>query len=134
MIRINDTELNARGYVSTEGIMSIEFETESSLDEIAKLFSKAKNVEVFDNYSVKNIDNILIQGDNPRRISVQMTIGGVMEEASMTTNASEVDNTVQPTKEPETLEEYVEAVSSGQIVLSDVPSDIRDNVAIKLGV
>lgn len=134
MIRINDTELNARGYVSTEGIMSVEFETESSLDEIAKLFSEAKNVEVFDNYSVKSVDNILIQGDNPRRISVQMTIGGVMEEASMTTSASEVDNTAQPTKEPETLEEYAEAVSSGQIVLSDVPSDIRDNVAIKLGV
>lgn len=134
MIRINDTELNARGYVSTEGVMSVEFETESSLDEIAKLFSEAKSVEVFDSYSVKNVDNILIQGDNPRKISVQMTIGGIEEEISTTTIASGADDTVQLAKEPETLEEYVEAVSIGQMALSDVPSDIRDNVAIKLGV
>lgn len=134
MIRINDTELNACGYVSTEGIMSVEFEAESSLDEIAKLFSEAKSVEIFDSYSVKNVDNILIQGDNPRKISVQMTIGGIEEEISTTTIASGADDTVQLAKEPETLEEYVEAVSIGQMALSDVPSDIRDNVAIKLGV
>lgn len=134
MIRINDTKLNARGYVSTEGVMNVEFETESSLDEITKLFSEAKSVEVFDNYSIINVDNIVIQGDSPRKISVKMTIGGVDEETDAEAAEAVMDDEAQPTKEPETLEEYTMAVSSGQIALSDVPSDIRDKVAIKLGV
>jgi hypothetical protein len=131
MIRINDTELNANGYISTDGVMSIEFESDSSLDEIAALFDGAKTAEVYDSYAVKSVDSIVIQGENPRKISVKMSVGSICSESSTTEEATEAaENAVAPT----TLEEYADAVASGQMALSDVPADLRDKVAIKLGV
>ena len=131
MVRINDTELNANGYISTDGVMSIEFESDSSLDEIAALFDSAKTAEVYDSYAVKSVDSIVIQGENPRKISVKMSVGSICSESSTTEEATEAaEDAVTPT----TLEEYADAVASGQMALSDVPADLRDKVAIKLGV
>ena len=139
MVRINDTELNANGYISTDGVMSIEFESDSSLDEIAALFDSAKTAEVYDSYTVKSVDSIVIQGENPRKISVRMSVGSVNSESSTTeteqiTIATESVEAAECAVTPTTLEEYADAVASGQMALSDVPADIRDKVAIKLGV
>lgn len=132
MIRINGTELNAHGYVSTAGMMELTFETDKSLDEIATLFDSAKTAEVYDSYAVKLIDSIAIQGTNPRKIKVQLSVGGVNDNDE----AVQIDDveTVQELVKPTTLEEYADAVASGQMMLSDVPADLRDKVAIKLGV
>ena len=131
MVRINDTELNANGYISTDGVMSIEFESDSSLDEIAALFDSAKTAEVYDSYTVKSVDSIVIQGENPRKISVKMSVGSICSESSTTEETTEA---AESTATPTTLEEYADAVASGQMALSDVPADLKDKVAIKLGV
>lgn len=131
-MRINNTELNAHGYVTPTGVMELTFETDKSLDEIATLFDAAKTVEVYDSYAVKYIDSIAIQGINPRKIKVQLSVGGISDNDK----AAKIDDveTVQEVVIPTTLEEYTDAVASGQMVLSDVPADLRDKVAIKLGV
>ena len=123
MIRVNDTEFNAHGYISTEGVMDISFETDKSPAEIRELFETAGMVEMFDRYIIGAVKSVERSGSE---VHIQMEAGAQGEEPK--------EEEPKPLPVLETVDDYAAAVEEGIIKLSDVPADIRDNVAIKLGV
>lgn len=122
MLRIKDTELDAHGYISTDGIMNVSFKTDKSLEEIKELLTKSENIEMFESYVIEKIQSVEYKDG---AISLQMEVGAI---------GKEPEKAKAPVLNLETIEDYVTAVESKAISLSDVPADIRDSVAIKLGV
>lgn len=123
MIRVNDTEFNAHGYISTDGVMDISFETDKDTEEIKELFEAAGSAEMFDRYLIKAVRSVERSGDEVR---VQADVGVLSEEPK-----EEAKETLTVL---ETVDDYVKAVDQGVLTLLDVPADTRDDVAIKLGV
>lgn len=122
MLRINNIEFNPHGYISTDGLMNVSFKTEKSLEEVKELFTESNRIEMYESYVIKRIKSVEQKNGE---ISLQVEVGAI---------GSEPEETKEPELNLETVEDYAAAVESKAIALSDVPIDIRENVAIKLGV
>ena len=122
MLRINKIEFNPHGYISTDGLMNVSFKTEKSLEEVKELLTESDRIEMYENYVIKKIQSIEQKNGE---IMLRMEVGAI---------GSEPEETKEPELNLETVEDYAAAVESKAIALSDVPIDIRENVAIKLGV
>ena len=126
MIRIDDKEYNAHGYVTTDGKMCVEFESDESLDNINNTFSNAECIEVFEAYEVKGVDGTSAKNTEPRSISITLSVAPVI-----------ADTEPMPISEetiPDSAEAYADKVRSGEMKLENVPLEYRDKVAIILGV
>lgn len=123
MLRINNIELEASGYISTEGVMNISFETSKGLENIKELFKDTDNIEVCENYLIRKVKSI-----EPRdeKISVELEVIALGNELKEEPEETALDL--------ETIEDYTTALENKAITISDVPIEMRDDIAIKLGV
>lgn len=122
MLRINNIQFNPHGYISTDGLMNISFKTEKSLEEVKELLTESDHIEMYESYVIKRIQSIEQKNGE---ILLQMEVGAI---------GSEPEEIKPPELTLETVEDYATAVESKAIALSDVPIDLRENVAVKLGV
>lgn len=131
MIKINDEIINAKATVALDGSMSIEYETDMSLDLIEGTFSEGITIDIIENgettakYYNKELKSLSITGRDPRKVRVVLKSSPMPE-----TVEEQLRKAIN--KHNSSIEELEQTISeiNGDIEISDgAIGDLADTVS-----